>query len=300
VLAARREAPARLLEISRRGVPMAAILVSTVIGYLCVVAAYISPDTVFLFLLNSSGAIILFVYLLIAISELVMRPKIPPERLRVKMWLYPYLTLATIAAMLAVLVSMGLRDDTRSQLFLSLLAFAVVLAAYPLTRRFIGAAERPLPTAVVTGDMPATASRVLVVANETVGADELLAELRRLKNEAAVDYFVCVPAHPLHTGQGAAWSPEASVIAARHRLESVLGILRGEGLKVDGELGDHRPLHAMDDAVQAFGPDLIVISTHPEERSRWLRQDIVEQARRKYGLPIRHIVSRVPVEIFGT
>ena len=97
MLAGAREAPARLLEISRRGVPVAAILSSTVIGYLCVVAAYVSPDTVFLFLLNSSGAIILFVYLLIGISQLVLRPKIPPEQLKVKMWFYPVLTLLTIA-----------------------------------------------------------------------------------------------------------------------------------------------------------------------------------------------------------
>ena len=52
VLAARREAPAKLLEISQRGIPVPAILASTAIGYLCVVAAYVSPDTVFLFLLN--------------------------------------------------------------------------------------------------------------------------------------------------------------------------------------------------------------------------------------------------------
>ena len=64
-------------------------LSSTVIGYLCVIAAYVSPDTVFLFLLNSSGAIILFVYLMIRLSQLVLRPKDPPERLRVKMWFYP-------------------------------------------------------------------------------------------------------------------------------------------------------------------------------------------------------------------
>ena len=56
----------------------------------------------------------------------------------------------------------------------------------------------------------------------------------------------------------------------------------------------------MDDAVKSFRPDLIVISTHPEERSAWLRQDIVEQARRKYGTPVRHIISRVPVDIFGS
>ena len=103
VLAARGEAPATLLRISQRGVPLPAILASTVIGYLCVVAAYVSPKTVFLFLLHSSGAIILLVYILIAISQLLMRPTITPERMRVKMWLYPYLTVATIAAMVGVL-----------------------------------------------------------------------------------------------------------------------------------------------------------------------------------------------------
>ena len=88
----RRGADQRCSRSARRGVPLAAILSSTAIGYLCVVAAYVSPDTVFLFLLNSSGAIILFVYLMIGISQLVMRPKIPPEQLKVKMWVYPVLT----------------------------------------------------------------------------------------------------------------------------------------------------------------------------------------------------------------
>jgi GABA permease len=306
VLAARREAPARLLNTSRRGIPVAAILSSTVIGYLCVIAAYVSPDTVFLFLLNSSGAIILFVYLMIAISQLVLRPKIPPERLKVKMWFYPVLTILTIAAMIAVLVSMGIRDDTRSQLFLSLLALAVVLAAHPLSRRFAGPSVlRPSSGALTAttagaGSGPLTASRVLVVANETVGADELLGELRQLQNEASAEYYVCVPAHPLHTGQGAAWSPDASVIAAQHRLDQVLSILKDEGLQARGELGDYRPLHALDDAVKKFKPDLIVISTHPEERSAWLRQDIVERAKNKYNVMVRHIVSHVPVDIYGT
>ena len=309
VLAGRGEAPAKLLSTSRRGVPVAAILLSTVVGYLCVIAAYVSPKTVFLFLLNSSGAIILFVYLLIGISELVLRPKIPPARLRVKMWLYPVLTLLTIAAMFGVLISMGLQEDTQSQLFLSLLALAVVLAAYPINRRLQGA---PLPAALPgtlqpgagipqpeSAPAPATASRVLVVANETVGADELLAELRRLKNEREAEYFVCVPAQPLLTGHGAVWSSDAMVAAARHRLDSVLSILRGEGLRVDGALGDHRPLHALDDAVREFRPDLIVISTHPEERSNWLRQDIVEWARASTASRSERRLAR-SAGIFGT
>ena len=48
----------------------------------------------FLFLLNSSGAIILFVYLLIAVSQIVLRRRTPPEKLMVKMWLFPVLSIA--------------------------------------------------------------------------------------------------------------------------------------------------------------------------------------------------------------
>ncbi len=73
VQAGRREAPVSLMRVSAGGVPRTAILTSTVVGFLCVIAAAISPDGVFLFLLNSSGAIILFVYLLIAISQIVLR-----------------------------------------------------------------------------------------------------------------------------------------------------------------------------------------------------------------------------------
>ena len=141
VLSARHVAPGRMLRISKRGVPAWAILSSSVIGFLCVIAAYVSPDTVFLFLLNSSGAIILFVYLLIALSQLRMRPTIPPERLRVKMWFYPVLTLLTAAAIVAILVQMFIRGSTRSQLLLSLLAWAVVLVAYAVRRKAIGEAH---------------------------------------------------------------------------------------------------------------------------------------------------------------
>ena len=145
VLAARREAPAFMLSVSKRGVPMWSILASSVIGFACVIAAFVSPDKVFLFLLNSSGAIILFVYLLICLSQLRMRPKIPPERLKVKMWLYPVLTLLTAAAIVGVLASMFVRADTRSQIILSLLAWGVVLIAYAVQRKTIGEAHLSEP-----------------------------------------------------------------------------------------------------------------------------------------------------------
>jgi len=120
---------------------MWSILTSTVVGFACVVAAYVSPDQVFLFLLNSSGAIILFVYLLICLSQLRLRRSTPPERLIVKMWLHPVLPILTAVAIVAILVQMFVREGTRSQIVLSLLAWALVLVAYAVRRRAIGDAH---------------------------------------------------------------------------------------------------------------------------------------------------------------
>jgi GABA permease len=296
VLAGRREAPVALITVNGRGVPVWAILTSTVVGFLCVIAAAVSPNTVFLFLLNSSGAIILFVYLLIAVSQLVLRRRTPPERLRVRMWLFPVLTLATIAAIVAVLASMFVRPDTRSQLLLSLLSWAVVLALYLVTR-WRGGSVEPVEPSVPREQ----ATRVLVLANETVGASELLDELRSIDAAGRAQYFVCVPANPVDTGQaevkGAVWVWQATVEAAQRRLDSTLQILRSQGLDADGELGDYRPLHALQQAVGDFRPDRIVIATHPEGRSTWLRHGVVDSARQQYDVPVLHIVATAPAQV---
>ena len=98
----------------------------------------------FLFLLNSSGAVILFVYLLIAVSQIVLRRRTPPEKLRVKMWLFPVLSILTAVGIVAVLVQMAFDAAARSQLWLSLLSWVVVLAVYflaPVVRRNASGAE---------------------------------------------------------------------------------------------------------------------------------------------------------------
>jgi GABA permease len=131
-LARRGDAPEALLDVNSRGVPVKAILLTTSVGFLSVILAWLSPDTVFLFLVNSSGAIALFVYLLIAVAELRMRRQLEreePERLKVRMWLYPWLTWAAIGAMVAVIASMPfVKDsDTRGYVVPSLIALAIVL-----------------------------------------------------------------------------------------------------------------------------------------------------------------------------
>ena len=114
---------------------------STVVGFICVIAASVWPDTIFEFLLNSSGAIILFVYLLIAISQFVLRRRTPDAQLEIKMWLFPILTLLTIAGIVSVLIGMVVREDTRSQILLSLASFGLVLVVYAVTKRMGGSVD---------------------------------------------------------------------------------------------------------------------------------------------------------------
>jgi gamma-aminobutyrate permease len=140
-LAGRGEAPERLVKLSRRGVPYLAILFSSAVGFGCVIMAWLAPNTVFLFLLNSSGAIILFVYWLIALSQIILRRRTPAEKLRVKMWFFPGLSILTLVAITAVLVQMAFDHSARGQLWLSLLSWAVVVAVYFVSVRLPGRRE---------------------------------------------------------------------------------------------------------------------------------------------------------------
>ncbi|MDA0137434.1 amino acid permease [Solirubrobacter sp. CPCC 204708] len=132
-LAREGDAPQWMVALNGRGVPARAIIIASSIGFLSVIANVISPDKVFLFLLNTSGAVALFVYLLIACSQLVLRRRLEredPEALKIRMWAYPYLTYFAIAAIGVVIASMAFVEDVRSQLWLGLLSVGVVLAAY--------------------------------------------------------------------------------------------------------------------------------------------------------------------------
>lgn len=131
-LGERGDAPKAFARVNGRGVPMAAILASVVFGFVAVFFNYLSPDKIFLFLVNSSGAVALFVWLVICFSQLRMRKIIQaeaPEKLVVRMWLYPYLTWATAALIVFVLGYMltDTEHDGRETVLLSLLVAAVVL-----------------------------------------------------------------------------------------------------------------------------------------------------------------------------
>lgn len=132
-LAVNGDAPKLFSKLDARGVPAAAILAGTAFAYLAVVMSYVSPDKVFAFLVNSYGTVAIFVYVLIAVSELKLRRRLEtesPERLRVRMWGFPHLTRLAIAGMLAIVAAMGFIPDQRAPLLFGVVSVAVMLVGY--------------------------------------------------------------------------------------------------------------------------------------------------------------------------
>jgi GABA permease len=132
-LARRGDAPRALAQLNRRGVPAYAILTGTLFGYAAVVMNYVSPDHVFAFLVNSYGTVAIFVYVLIAAAQLRLRARLQreaPERLRVRMWGYPYVTMLAIVAMLGIVVAMAFIPDQRLPLEFGLASAATMLLGY--------------------------------------------------------------------------------------------------------------------------------------------------------------------------
>ncbi|MEU6052112.1 amino acid permease [Streptomyces xanthochromogenes] len=129
-LAERGEAPKGLLKVSGGGVPRRAVLASVAFGFVSVLLNLKWPDSVFLYMLNAVGAVLLFVWALIALSQLRLRRRIEreaPETLTLKMWAFPFLTWVALAAMAAVLVLMLFDATARPQVLWSAGATAVVL-----------------------------------------------------------------------------------------------------------------------------------------------------------------------------
>ncbi|WP_330322762.1 amino acid permease [Streptomyces anulatus] len=136
-LAERGEAPRGLLKVSgggsresTGGVPRRAVLASVAFGFVSVLLNLLWPDTVFLYMLNSVGAVLLFVWALIAASQLRLRARLEqeaPEALSLRMWCFPYLTWVTLAGLFGVLLLMLTDEAARPQVLWSAGATALVL-----------------------------------------------------------------------------------------------------------------------------------------------------------------------------
>jgi hypothetical protein len=140
--------------------------------------------------------------------------------------------------------------------------------------------------------------RLLVVANETVGGRALLKEIRdRCAAHERSEIFVMTPPLASSRASHLASDVDGAIADARQRLRASLGAMEAAGLQASGDVGDHHDTNAaIEDALQRFAADEVIISTHPPERSRWLERGVVEKARRELPLPVTHVVVDLEAE----
>jgi AAT family amino acid transporter/GABA permease len=138
ILADRRDAPKMLVTLNSRRVPVVSVLMGAVAGFLGIIAATEAPQKVFDFLVSSSGALIVYVYMTIAVAQIALRTRRersdapqPP----VIMWLFPWLSYAAIAAMAGVLIAMAFTPGARQDFNASAITLAVAIAAYLAAKR---------------------------------------------------------------------------------------------------------------------------------------------------------------------
>lgn len=173
---------------------------------------------------------------------------------------------------------------------------------YPASGR-----QRPLYDSDAEPDPQETeARRYLVVANQTLGGDELGDRIRALLDQGPCRFFVLVPAtHPADYPTGAltyagtlagaddhAAEGDDGAAQARWRLRQSIESLRSLGADVHGEIGSSDPFTAVQELLRRERFDEIILSTLPSGLSRWLGMDLPRRLERHFNLPVTTITAQ--------
>jgi hypothetical protein len=152
-----------------------------------------------------------------------------------------------------------------------------------LVERIRNASGLPVEHIVVDLEQEGLPFKVsLVLASKTLGGDELL---RRLQEKSASDerrLFIVIVPQP----DGSGGAPQL----ARARLATMLDRLHSAGLLGSGMIGDPDPYTAAVNALELFRVDDVVISTLPNQRSGWMRSNLIERVQHMTSAPVEHVV----------
>jgi hypothetical protein len=164
----------------------------------------------------------------------------------------------------------------------------------------------------MTGSAATPVRRYLLVANQTLGGEQLLDKIHECLAAGPCRFYVVVPATPIDQYR---WPPPVTIpttagggvfaespireagkdgqaqARAQARLGEELTRLRQAGAKADGEVGDADPLQAIRDVLEREQFDEIILATLPPGVSRWLRMDLPHRLQRSVDLPVTHVVS---------
>jgi len=136
--------------------------------------------------------------------------------------------------------------------------------------------------------------RVLVVANETVAGRDLIDAVKRHADAGPVSvHVICPQSAPKH---GYVIYDETVREAAENRLAMTIAQLKEIGVDATGEVMDPDPFSAVTDALNERHYDAIVLSTHPETRSGWLRQGLIKRVQDAVDVPVEHVVVDLEAE----
>ncbi len=129
---------------------------------------------------------------------------------------------------------------------------------------------------------------VLVVANQTLGGDELAQRiLDGDGTRVEVDVLAPVLTSRLHLG---VTDIDHELAAADTRLQRSLAWARAQGINARGAVGRDGPVTAIADGLRDFGADEVIVVTHPRDRETWQERGELERLRRELDVPVSHIV----------
>ena len=130
--------------------------------------------------------------------------------------------------------------------------------------------------------------RILVVANQTLVGEHLMAKVRELGRLGPCTFHILVPATP---PQDHTWTEGEARAVATRRLNEGLGRFREAGVEATGEVGDANPILAVEDLMRDQEFDEIIVSTLPPRISKWLKIDLPHRAEAAFGLRVTHVVG---------
>ncbi len=150
--------------------------------------------------------------------------------------------------------------------------------------------------------------RILIVANQTLGGEDLAAMVRERVRAGATELWVVVPATQPRDQAGAsavgsgARPPEGAEenhahVVARERLEAAQERFAELGVAVGGEVGDPDPFEAVSQVLARSTIDEVIVSTLPAATSQWLRSDLPRRVNREFGIPVTRVIGRVVQQV---
>jgi hypothetical protein len=163
-----------------------------------------------------------------------------------------------------------------------------VLALTVFGRRHRHPAPQAAPTTAAAPKPRGAPYRVLVIADDSCTAPSFTSELLGHAAGRAVEALVIAPS--LRSWLAHWTDDDGRRAEATRHLDETVRALGAAGIPASGATGSDDPIEAADDGLRTFAADEIVFATHPHDTANWLERGVVDLARKRYGVPVTHIV----------